>query len=111
MTTNQRTEEPYEGKLSRTVLKASGEGDLSRLASGLRAGPLTCDHVVPVSRGGSSTFDNLVTACLACNLAKSTMTPKEWRAWQRQSKQGHNQHSWRENSGAWQIRSICQARK
>jgi 5-methylcytosine-specific restriction endonuclease McrA len=55
---------------------------------GLRSGPLTCDHVVPVSRGGSSTFDNLVTACLACNLAKSTMTPREWRAQQRQSKRG-----------------------
>jgi 5-methylcytosine-specific restriction endonuclease McrA len=88
MTTSQRTEEPCEGKLSRTVLKASGEGDLSRLASGLRSGTLTCDHVVPVSRGGSSTLDNLVTACLACNLAKSTMTPKEWRAQQRQRKQG-----------------------
>ena len=33
MATNQRTEEPCEGKLSRTVLKANGEGDLSRLAS------------------------------------------------------------------------------
>ena len=55
---------------------------------GMRSGPLTCDHVVPVSRGGSSTFDNLVTACLACNLAKSTMTPKEWRAQQRKNKQG-----------------------
>ena len=54
---------------------------------GMRTGPLTCDHVVPVSRGGSSTFDNLETACLACNLAKSTMSPKEWRAQQRKSKQ------------------------
>lgn len=54
---------------------------------GMRSGTLTCDHVVPVSRGGSSTLDNLVTACLACNLAKSTMTPKEWRAQLRQRKQ------------------------
>jgi 5-methylcytosine-specific restriction endonuclease McrA len=55
---------------------------------GLRSSSLTCDHVIPVSRGGSSTFDNLVTACLACNLAKATMTPKEWRAKQRQQKRG-----------------------
>ena len=55
---------------------------------GLRSSTLTCDHVIPVSRGGSSTFDNLVTACLACNLAKATMTPKEWRAQQRQRKRG-----------------------
>jgi 5-methylcytosine-specific restriction endonuclease McrA len=54
----------------------------------MRSGTLTCDHVIPVSRGGSSTLDNLVTACLACNLAKSTMTPKEWRAQLRRRKQG-----------------------
>jgi len=49
---------------------------------GTRTGPLTCDHVVPVSRGGSSNLDNLVTACLACNLAKATSTLEEWRAQQ-----------------------------
>ena len=55
---------------------------------GLRTGRLTCDHVIPVSRGGSSTLDNLVTACLACNLAKATQTPEEWRAELRRRKQG-----------------------
>lgn len=45
---------------------------------GKRTGTLTCDHVLPVSRGGSSTLDNLVTACLACNTAKATKTPEEW---------------------------------
>ena len=53
---------------------------------GMRSGTLTCDHVIPVSRGGGSTLDNLVTACLACNLEKATMTPKEWRARLRQRK-------------------------
>jgi 5-methylcytosine-specific restriction endonuclease McrA len=51
---------------------------------GTRTSPLTCDHVVPVSHGGSSTLDNLVTACLACNLAKATSTSEEWRAQLRQ---------------------------
>jgi 5-methylcytosine-specific restriction endonuclease McrA len=55
---------------------------------GTRTGPITCDHVVPVSRGGSSTLDNLVTACLACNLAKATKTPEEWRAHLHQKRQG-----------------------
>ena len=55
---------------------------------GMRSGTLTCDHVVPVSRGGSSTLDNLVTACLACNLAKATMTAKEWRAQLRRKQRG-----------------------
>ena len=55
---------------------------------GKRTGTLTCDHVFPVSQGGSSTLDNLVTACLACNTAKATRTPEEWRAQLRQGKQG-----------------------
>lgn len=31
---------------------------------------LHCDHVVPVSRGGSNDMDNLRTACRDCNLGK-----------------------------------------
>jgi hypothetical protein len=45
---------------------------------GTRSGKMTCDHVILVSKGGSSTLDNLVTACLACNSAKATKTPDEW---------------------------------
>lgn len=32
---------------------------------------LHVDHVVPVSRGGPTTLENLVTACMDCNLGKS----------------------------------------
>lgn len=32
---------------------------------------LHCDHIDPVSRGGETTINNLVTACQACNLGKS----------------------------------------
>lgn len=32
---------------------------------------LHADHVIPVSRGGQTLIDNLVTACLECNLGKS----------------------------------------
>ncbi|WP_282607469.1 HNH endonuclease [Pelagibius sp. Alg239-R121] len=31
---------------------------------------LTFDHVIPRSRGGRTTWDNVVTACQDCNLAK-----------------------------------------
>lgn len=55
---------------------------------GRRTGIMTCDHVLPVSRGGSSTLDNLVTACLACNTSKSTKTPEEWRVQVRHGKRG-----------------------
>lgn len=38
---------------------------------------LTLDHVIPKSRGGSSTWDNLVTACKTCNSKKGDYTPDE----------------------------------
>ncbi len=38
---------------------------------------LTVDHVVPSSRGGASTWENVVTACLACNQRKGNRTPEE----------------------------------
>lgn len=34
---------------------------------------LHCDHVCPVSEGGETTIDNLVTACQPCNLGKSNI--------------------------------------
>lgn len=32
---------------------------------------LTLDHYIPKSKGGKSNFENIVTACLSCNLEKS----------------------------------------
>ena len=40
---------------------------------------LSCDHVVPQSRGGGWTWMNLVTACGACNGRKADRTPEEAR--------------------------------
>ncbi|TAF66927.1 MAG: HNH endonuclease [Cytophagales bacterium] len=38
---------------------------------------LTLDHVLPRSRGGLSSWDNLVTACRQCNSKKGDFTPDE----------------------------------
>ena len=38
---------------------------------------LTRDHVVPVSRGGTDTWENVVTACRLCNSRKADMSLKE----------------------------------
>jgi 5-methylcytosine-specific restriction endonuclease McrA len=38
---------------------------------------LTLDHVVPRSRGGHSTWDNLVCCCVACNSRKGGRLPGE----------------------------------
>ncbi len=39
---------------------------------------LEIDHVLPRSRGGQATEDNLVVACKSCNRNKSDRTPEEW---------------------------------
>ena len=38
---------------------------------------LTFDHVIPRSRGGRTTWENIVTACAPCNLTKGGRTPRE----------------------------------
>lgn len=37
----------------------------------------TIDHVIPRQRGGGYTWENLVTACPACNQRKGNRTPEE----------------------------------
>ncbi|WP_027174048.1 HNH endonuclease [Methylobacterium sp. 10] len=46
---------------------------------GLRmpSGGLTFDHVIPRSRGGLSSWENVVAACSPCNLRKANRTPAE----------------------------------
>lgn len=38
---------------------------------------LSIDHVIPTSRGGATTPDNLVTCCTVCNNRKNNRTPEE----------------------------------
>lgn len=42
--------------------------------------PLHCDHVIPVTRGGSDDPSNLTTSCKFCNLSKGDRLLSEWRA-------------------------------
>lgn len=44
----------------------------------LAAIDMTLDHVVPESRGGRSTWENLVACCRDCNRKKNDRTPEEW---------------------------------
>lgn len=39
---------------------------------------LTLDHVVPQSKGGKDTWNNLVTCCYSCNQEKADLTLEEW---------------------------------
>lgn len=38
---------------------------------------MTIDHVIPVSRGGKSTFENCVASCKRCNSVKDNRLPSE----------------------------------
>lgn len=48
---------------------------------GKQPGPeeLTIDHVMPRSRGGTSTWENCLLACVECNKRKADKTPEEAR--------------------------------
>lgn len=39
--------------------------------------PLTIDHMVPKSKGGDESWENLITACRTCNAIKGDRTPSE----------------------------------
>jgi 5-methylcytosine-specific restriction endonuclease McrA len=43
----------------------------------LPVGDLTLDHVIPRSRNGGSTWENLVASCKPCNNKKGDRTPAE----------------------------------
>lgn len=44
---------------------------------GTTSGRLTLDHVVPRSRGGESSWENVVTSCAPCNLRKGNRLLEE----------------------------------
>ena len=39
---------------------------------------LTVDHAIPLTRGGTNYVDNIVPACLQCNMEKHAMTSEEF---------------------------------
>ena len=43
----------------------------------LNSGELTLDHVIPRSRAGETTWENLVACCHPCNNRKGNRTPEE----------------------------------
>jgi hypothetical protein len=45
------------------------------------AGVMSVEHMLPLSRGGTNTADNIVPACLRCNLNKSSRTVLEFLVW------------------------------
>jgi 5-methylcytosine-specific restriction endonuclease McrA len=47
---------------------------------------ITVDHVVAISRGGTDSIGNLVSACKSCNSQKRQLTIMEWRLFREKRK-------------------------
>jgi 5-methylcytosine-specific restriction endonuclease McrA len=63
--------------LNRRNILARDEHRCQYCARHFPAHQLSIDHVQPRSRGGLTTWENLVCACLACNIRKGGRTPQE----------------------------------
>ncbi len=63
------------GKVSNRLRFAIYERDGNRCRKcGRRTGDLEIDHIVPIAKGGKTTYDNLQTLCHRCNMQKGTRT-------------------------------------
>ncbi len=82
-------------KQNRRVAKAASEGSFSSsewvglvaqfnsccgycLRGENIAGPMTAEHMLPISRGGSNYIENIIPACRSCNSAKRNSTLLEF---------------------------------
>lgn len=45
---------------------------------GVKNAQLECDHILPISKGGSDDIDNLATACKSCNCSKNNKLLEDW---------------------------------
>ena len=63
--------------LSRKNILLRDRNTCQYCATVLPSSELTLDHVIPRSRGGSSTWENLVACCHECNRRKGNQFPLE----------------------------------
>lgn len=64
-------------KFNRRNIYARDEGRCQYCGARFATPELTLDHVVPRSRGGASTWENLVCCCVRCNMRKGGRVPEE----------------------------------
>jgi 5-methylcytosine-specific restriction endonuclease McrA len=68
---------PRPVKLSRANIYARDGYRCQYCAVPCAIGELTYDHVIPRAQGGTTTWENIVSACYACNRDKANRTPAQ----------------------------------
>jgi 5-methylcytosine-specific restriction endonuclease McrA len=66
-----------DAKYSRKNIYARDKYQCQYCGKSFHQDDLTCDHVVPRSRGGRAEWNNIVTCCVQCNRKKGGQTPEE----------------------------------
>jgi len=61
----------------RVQSRAADRCEYCQMHPSLQGATFHVEHVVPRSKGGATTLDNLAWACLSCNLRKSNRTEIE----------------------------------
>lgn len=73
-------------RIRRAVIERDWQGCVYCGGDPFADGDIELDHVMPASRGGRDTLDNLLVACRPCNRSKGALLPQEWlpmaRYWQ-----------------------------
>lgn len=64
-------------RLNRRNLFARDNNSCQYCGNRFPTSELSIDHVVPTCRGGQTTWDNVVCACVKCNVRKGGRTPQE----------------------------------
>ena len=64
-------------KLNRRNLFARDQNRCQYCGKRFQASELSLDHVIPRSQGGENSWENIVCACVRCNVKKGGQTPRQ----------------------------------
>jgi 5-methylcytosine-specific restriction endonuclease McrA len=78
MNARRASDHPYMPSLTGAHWHAIIDAYEGRCAYCAKRSALTMDHVIPVSKGGHHTLDNVVPACRPCNSSKSARDMEDW---------------------------------
>jgi 5-methylcytosine-specific restriction endonuclease McrA len=64
-------------KFGRRTVYLRDSGRCQYCSAKINLKSFTLDHIVPKSKGGATSWENVVTACMTCNQSKADRTPRQ----------------------------------